>query len=199
LKPGAILCNLPPARFERISQREQMPMPSLLYQATVPVFEQTLASLVGILEKGAAYAAAHKIDPETLLRARLRPDMLPFVRQTQIVCDGAKNMTARLAGLEPPRFEDNEASFDDIKARIKKTRDFVRGVAPRDIEAGESREIVFPLGPNKMKMRGPEYIFHFALPNYYFHLTTAYDILRYNGVDLGKRDYLGAVPGMSPA
>jgi uncharacterized protein len=174
-------------------------MSTLLYQATIPVFEQTLASLDAIVDKAAAYAAAHKIEPNVLLEARLRPDMLPFVRQTQIVCDGAKNMAARLAGLEPPRFEDNEASFDEIKARIKKTRDFVRGVESRDIEAGENREIVFPLGPNKKKMKGADYIFHFALPNYYFHLTTAYDILRHNGVDLGKRDFLGAVPGVSPA
>lgn len=174
-------------------------MATLLYNATVPVFEQTLASLDGIVDKAAAYAAARKIEPEALLAARLRPDMLPFVRQTQIVCDGAKNMTARLAGIEPPRFEDNEASFDDIKARIKKTRDYLRSLEARAIEAGENREIVFPLGSNKMKMKGSDYIFHFALPNYYFHLTTAYDILRHNGVDLGKRDFLGAVPGISPA
>jgi hypothetical protein len=133
------------------------------------------------------------------LAARLRPDMFSFVRQTQIVCDNAKNMTARLAGAEPPKFEDNEASFDEIKARIKKTLDYIATVKLHDIEAGEDREIVFPLGPNKMKMKGPDYIFHFALPNFYFHLTTAYDILRHNGVDLGKRDFLGAVQGISPA
>ena len=174
-------------------------MPTLLYQATVPVFEQTLNALDGIIDKASAHAAAHKIDPGVLLAARLRPDMLPFVRQTQIVCDGAKNMAARLAGLEPPKFSDDEASFDDIKARIKKTRDYIRGVDSRDIDDAESREIVFPLGPNRMKMKGSDYVFHFALLNYYFHLTTAYDILRYNGVDLGKRDFLGAVPGISPA
>ena len=174
-------------------------MPTLLYQATILVFEQTLNALDGIIDKASAYAAAHKIDPGVLLAARLRPDMLPFVRQTQIVCDGAKNMAARLAGVEPPKFEDDEASFDDIKARIKKTRDYVRGVNSRDIDAGENREIVFPLGPNKMKMKGADYVFHFALLNYYFHLTTAYDILRHNGVDLGKRDFLGAVSGISPA
>jgi uncharacterized protein len=174
-------------------------MPSLLYQATIPVFEQTLAALDAFIDKASAYAAAHKIEPSVLLAARLRPDMLPFVRQTQIVCDGAKNMTARVAGVEPPRFEDNEASFDDIKARIKKTRDYLRTVNSGDIDAGENREIVFPLGPNKMRMKGADYVFHFALLNYYFHLTTAYDILRYCGVDIGKRDFLGAVPGISPA
>ncbi len=174
-------------------------MSTLLYQATIPVFEQTLGALDAIVDKASAYAAAHKIDPAVLLAARLRPDMLPFVRQTQIVCDNAKNMTARLAGAEPPKFEDNEASFDEIKARIKQTLDYIATVNAHDIEAGEDREIVFPLGPNKMKMKGPDYVFHFALPNFYFHLTTAYDILRHNGVDLGKRDFLGAVPGISPA
>ncbi len=174
-------------------------MPTLLYQATVPVFEQTLNALDGIIDKASAYAAAHKIDPGVFLAARLRPDMLPFVRQTQIVCDGAKNMAARLAGVEPPKFEDNEASFDDIKARIKKTLEYIRGLDSREIGGAENREIVFPLGPNKMKMKGADYVLHFALLNYYFHFTTAYDILRYNGVDLGKRDFLGAVPGISPA
>ena len=174
-------------------------MTSLLYQATVPVFEQTLGALDAILDKAGAYAADRKVDPAVLLASRLRPDMLPFVRQIQIVCDGAKNMAARLAGVEAPRFEDNEASFDDIKARIKRTLDFVRSIAPGDIGAGEDREIVFPLGPNKMKMKGADYIFHFALPNFYFHFTTAYAILRHNGIEIGKRDFLGAVVGISPA
>jgi uncharacterized protein len=174
-------------------------MSNLLYQATVPVFEQNLGALDGIIDKAIAHAEARKIDPAVLLGCRLRPDMLPFVRQTQIVCDGAKNMTGRLAGAEIPKFEDNEASFEDIKARIKKTLAFIKGVSPSDIEAGESREITFPLGPNKMKMKGADYVFHFALPNYYFHLTTAYGILRHNGLDIGKRDFLGAVVGISPA
>lgn len=174
-------------------------MPTLLYQATVPLFEQTLAALDGILDKAGAHAAAHKIDPGVLMAARLRPDMLPFIRQTQIVCDGAKNMAARLAGVEAPKFADEEVSFDDLKARIKKTRDYIRGIAPGDIDAGANRQIVFPLGPNKMKMNGADYVFQFALLNYLFHFTTAYDILRHNGVDVGKRDFLGAVSGMSPA
>jgi hypothetical protein len=174
-------------------------MSTLLYKATVPVFVQTLGALDAIVDKAAAHAAAHKIDPAVLLASRLRPDMLPFVRQTQIVCDNAKNMTGRLAGADIPKYEDNEASFDDIKARIKKTLDFINSVSPQDVEAGESREIVFPVGPNKMKMNGADYIFHFALPNFYFHLTTAYGILRYNGVDIGKRDFLGAIVGIAAA
>jgi hypothetical protein len=108
-------------------------------------------------------------------------------------------MTARLAGVEPPRFEDNEASFDEIKARIKKTLAYIATVDANAIESGADREIVFPLGPNKMKMKGADYIFHFALPNFYFHLTTAYAILRHNGLEIGKRDFLGAVVGVSPA
>ena len=174
-------------------------MSTLLYQATVPVFVQTLGALDAILDKAAAYAEAHKVDPAVLLASRLRPDMLPFVRQAQILCDNAKNIVGRLAGGEIPKFEDNEASFADIKARIKKTLDYIGGVKSGDIEAGESREIIFPLGPNKMKMKGADYVFHFALPNFYFHLTTAYGILRHNGVDIGKRDFLGAVVGISPA
>jgi uncharacterized protein len=174
-------------------------MPTLLNQATVPVFVQVLSALDAILDKASAYATAHKIDPSVLLASRLRPDMLPLVRQTQIVCDGAKNMAARLAGAEPPKFEDNEATFDEVKARIKKTIDYLRTVSEHDIDSGQNREIVFPIGPNKMKMKGADYIFHFALPNFYFHLTTAYGILRHNGVDIGKRDFLGAVVGVSPA
>ena len=170
-------------------------MSSLLYQATVPVFVQTLGALDAIIDK----AAAHKIDPAVLLASRLRPDMLPLVRQCQIVCDNAKNMTGRLAGAEIPRYEDTEASFGEIKARIAKALAFIDGVNPADIAAGENREIVFPIGPNKMKMKGADYIFHFALPNFYFHLTTAYGILRHNGVDIGKRDFLGAVVGIAPA
>jgi hypothetical protein len=117
-------------------------MSSLLYQSTVPVFEQTLGALDAILDKASAYATAHKIDPAVLLASRLRADMLPLVRQTQIVCDGAKNMSARLAGAEPPRFEDNEATFDEMKARIKKTLDYIRSVSASDIDAGQNR--LFP-------------------------------------------------------
>ena len=130
---------------------------------------------------------------------RLRPDMLPFVRQVQIFCDNAKNTSSRLAGVEAPRMEDNEASLEELKARIEKTLDYIKSLDRAAVDHGAGREIVFPLGPNKMKMQGANYLLHFALPNYYFHLTTAYDLLRYAGVDIGKRDFLGAVPGISPA
>jgi uncharacterized protein len=170
-----------------------------LHTSTVPVFEQLLSALDVILDKAVAHAAARKIDPAVLLTTRLRPDMLPLVAQIQIACDNAKNITARLAGAQAPRFEDNEATFEEIKARIKKTLDYLRSVSAEDVNAGADREIVFPLGPNKMKMRGVNYVFHFALPNFFFHLTTAYDILRYGGVEIGKRDYMGAVQGIGPA
>jgi uncharacterized protein len=170
-----------------------------LYQSSVPVFERCLTAFVGVLDKAAAHAAAHKVDPAVYLATRLRPDMLAFARQVQIFCDNAKNASARLAAVEPPKFEDNEASFDELKARINKTLDFLETLKSGEIDGAADREIVFPVGPNKMKMKAGEYLLHFSLPNFYFHLTTAYDLLRFNGVDIGKRDYLGAIPGIAPA
>ncbi|HLW91316.1 MAG TPA: DUF1993 domain-containing protein [Roseiarcus sp.] len=170
-----------------------------IYEATIPVFEQLLGSLSAIIDKAKAHAEGRKIDASALTTARLRPDMFPFARQVQATCDWAKNLGARLAGAEPPKFEDHETSFDELKARIAKTLDYLRGLKRQDIDAGETREVVFPLGPNKMKMKGADYAFHLALPNFYFHLTTAYGILRHNGVELGKRDFMGATPGISPA
>jgi hypothetical protein len=166
-----------------------------LYQSSVPVFERSLNAFSAILDKAAAHATACKFDPAIYVTMRLRPDMLAFPRQAQIFCDHAKNGSARLAGVEAPRFEDNEASLDELKARIKKTLDVLAGLDPKAIDAGAEREIVFPAGPNKVKMIGANYLLHYALPNFYFHLTTAYDILRYAGVPVGKRDFLGAVPG----
>lgn len=168
-----------------------------LHQSSVPVFERSLNAFSAILDKAAAHAAACKFDPSIYLTMRLRPDMFAFVRQTQVFCDHAKNASARLAGVEAPKFDDNEASLEDIKARIRKTLDVLAGLDAKAVDAGGEREIVFPLGPNKAKMLGANYLTHFALPNFYFHLTTAYDILRYAGVPLGKRDFLGAVPGFS--
>jgi hypothetical protein len=170
-----------------------------IYDATIPVFEQLLGALSAIIDKAKAHAEARKIDPSALTGARLRPDMLPLVKQVQIACDWAKNIGGRLAGAEPPKFEDNETSFDELKARIAKTLDYVRGLKRADIDAGAERTIVFPLGPNKMKMKGADYAFHLALPNFYFHVTTAYGILRHSGIEIGKRDFMGATPGISPA
>jgi hypothetical protein len=181
------------------AERGNDPMPLSVHQSSVAVFQVELNAFSAILDKAAAYAEARKFDPAVYMTMRLRPDMLPFAQQVMIFCDNAKNVPSRLAGVQAPVFEDNETTLDQLKARIKKTLDYVGTLDVAAIEAGADREIVFPLGPNKMKMRGPDYLLHFALPNYYFHLTTAYAILRYAGVDIGKRDFHGAVPGIAPA
>ena len=163
--------------------------------AALPTFEIGLNALSGLLDKAEAYAQAKKFDPSVLLTARLYPDMFTFTRQVQIVCDQAKNGGARLAGMEPPKFEDNEATIADLKARVAKTLAFVKTLDAKAIDGAGDREVTFPMGPtNKGNMKGADYLNHFVLPNFYFHLTTAYDILRHNGVELGKRDYLGAIP-----
>ena len=166
-----------------------------LSQAAVPVFEIGLTALSGVLDKAAAFAAAKKIDPAVLAQWRLAPDMFPLTRQVQIACDQAKNGSARLAGVEPPKFEDNETTIDQLKVRIAKTIDFVKSVEAKALDGAVDREITFPLGPtNKGHMKGDDYLTHFVLPNFYFHLTAAYAILRHCGVEVGKRDFLGAIP-----
>jgi hypothetical protein len=164
-------------------------------QASLPVFEIALTALSGVLDKGAAFAATKKIEPSVLLQGRLAPDMFPLVRQVQIASDQVKNGAARLAGVEPPRYEDKESTFDELKTRIANTLAYVKGLDAKAIDAAADREITFPLGPsNKGHMKGDEYLTHFVLPNLYFHATTAYAILRHAGVDIGKRDFLGAIP-----
>jgi hypothetical protein len=170
-----------------------------VHQTSVVTYTVTLNALSKILDKAQAHAEAKKFDPAVYLGMRLRPDMLAFARQVQIATDHAKNSCFRLAGVEAPRFEDSEATIAELKARLEKTVAAIAGLDAAALEAGAAREIVFPVGPNKIKMRGDNYLLHFALPNYYFHLTTAYDILRYSGVEIGKRDFLGAVPGFAPA
>jgi hypothetical protein len=163
--------------------------------ASIPVFETGLNALLAILNKAEAHAEAKKIDPTVLLNARLFPDMFAFTRQVQVACDQAKNGGARLAGVEPPRFEDNEKTLVEVKARITKTVAYVKTLDASKIDAAADREITFPLGPNnKGHMKGADYLNHFVLPNFYFHLTTAYDILRHSGVEIGKLDFLGAIP-----
>ena len=162
--------------------------------ASIPVFEIGLKALSGILDKAEAHAEAKTIDPTVLLNARL-PDMFAFTRQVQSACDQAKNGCARLASIDPPKYEDNEKTIVELKARIAKTIAFVKTLDAKKIDASADREITFPLGPNnKGHMKGADYLNHFALPNFYFHLTTAYDILRHCGVEIGKRDFLGAIP-----
>ncbi len=164
-------------------------------QSSLPTFEIGLNALSAILDKAAAFAAARKIDDADLLQSRLAPDMFPLVRQAQTATDFAKNGSARLAGVEAPRFEDDETTIDQLKARIRKTLDYLKRLDPKQIDASADREITFPLGrTEKGHMQGEDYLNHFLLPNFYFHLTAAYAILRHCGVDIRKRDFLGAIP-----
>jgi hypothetical protein len=169
-------------------------MPFTMSQASLPVFEIGLNALSGVLDKAAAHIAAKKIEPTVLLGWRLSPDMFALGRQVQVACDQAKNGSARLAGSEPPKFEDNETTLDQLKERIAKTVAFLKTLDAKAIDASADREITFPLGPNKGQMKGGDYLNHFVLPNFYFHLTAAYACARACGVDVGKRDFLGAIP-----
>jgi uncharacterized protein len=167
-------------------------MPLSMYEASVPAFLQMLGALSGILDKAAAHAAARKIDPAVLLDARLYPDMLPMKRQVQIAADFAKGTAGRLAGVELPKYEDTEASFEELKTRIEKTVAFVRSLDRRAIDGTEEKEITLTVGGQPRTFKGQPYLVNFALPNFYFHVTTAYAILRHNGVEIGKRDFMGA-------
>jgi hypothetical protein len=162
-----------------------------MYQASAPRFLNSLRNLSAILDKAMAYAEAKKIDPAALTTARLYPDMFPLTRQVQTACDNAKGAVARLAGVEVPRHEDTEQTFEELKARIAKTIAFIETVTPSQIDGSEDKEISLKLGPREVQWKGMQYLLGFALPNFYFHVTTAYDILRHNGVELGKRDYIG--------
>ena len=164
-----------------------------LYQASVPVFVRMFGNLSAILDKAAAYAEARKIDPAVLLNARLAPDMHPLTRQIQIASDAVKGCAARLAGVEVPSFADSESSFAELQARIAKTLEFVYSLTPAQIDSGEGREVVLKFPGAELKFKGEDYLLHFVLPNFYFHITTAYAILRHNGLDIGKMDYLGRV------
>ncbi|MFO1038934.1 MAG: DUF1993 domain-containing protein [Geminicoccaceae bacterium] len=168
-----------------------------MYQASVPAFRQGLTALSAILDKTAAECAERKFDPAVLLADRLAPDMFPFTRQVQLTCDFAKNTVSRLAGREPQKIEDKETTLDDLKARIARTLEIVDGIPASEIDGSEDRSIVLSIGPNTMTFTGQSYLLHFGLPNFYFHATTAYAILRHNGLQVGKRDFLGSIPGMS--
>ena len=162
-----------------------------MYQASAPRFVNMLNNLSAILDKAQAHTEAKKIDPTVLTSFRLYPDMLPMSRQVQIATDTAKGAVARLAGAEIPKYEDTEQTFADLKARIAKTIDFINTFKPAQIDGTEDKEVVLKLGGKDTSFRGLQYLFGFAHPNFYFHVTTAYDILRHNGVEIGKRDYLG--------
>jgi hypothetical protein len=170
-------------------------MPFTMSQALLPSLTIGLEALSKVLDKGAAFAAARKFDPALLLGMRLAPDMFALTRQVQVATDLAKNGTARLAGVEPPRFEDNETTIDQLKDRIARAVTFIKSVDTKEIDAAAERELTFPLGPvNKGQMIGADYLNHFVLSNFYFHCTAAYAILRHAGVEVGKMDYLGAIP-----
>jgi hypothetical protein len=162
-----------------------------MYTASVPVFQHMLRNLSHILDKADANAQARKFDPAVLMTARLAPDMLPFTRQVLIACDAAKNGVARISGVEAPKFEDNEASIAELKARIQKTLDYLATVPASAVDGTEDKEVTFPVGRDKTRtMTAQAYLLTWTLPNFFFHVTTAYAILRHNGVDLGKTDYL---------
>jgi hypothetical protein len=164
-------------------------------KASAPALEMGLNALSGVLDKAQAFATAKKVDPSVLLTWRLAPDMFALTRQVQVASDLAKNGMARLAGVEPPRYEDNETTIDQLKARLAKTVAFIKSLDTGKIDGAGDREITFPLGPNnKGHMKGDDYLNHFVLPNVYFHLTAAYAILRHCGVEIGKQDFLGAIP-----
>ncbi|WP_372523388.1 DUF1993 family protein [Sulfuricaulis sp.] len=163
-----------------------------MYQASVPSFIRMLTNLAGVLAKGAAHAEAKKIDPAVLVNGRLFPDMFPLARQVMIVTDNAKGGAARLAGLEPPKYEDNESSFPELMARIDKTVAYLKTFTPGQVDGSEERTITLKLGKETMTFQGMPYLLNLVLPNIYFHSVTAYNILRHNGVDVGKKDYLGS-------
>jgi hypothetical protein len=167
-----------------------------MYQASVPVFVQQLEAMSAVLDKAEAHAAARKIDPAVLLSARLFPDMFPLVRQVQIACDFAKGASARLAGVEVPAWEDNERSFAELKTRIRRTIEFIGMLKPAQIDGSERRTVTVKIAGKPVTFEGQPYLVNFVLPNFYFHATVAYAILRHNGVELGKRDFVGKVPGL---
>ena len=167
-------------------------MTSAIYTASIPVFKQMLGGLSGVLAKADAHVAAKKIDPNALLQARLFPDMFTLLRQVQVATDFAKSVSARLAGVDVPKLDDNEQTFADLQARITTVLTFIEGLDVALFEEAATREIVTQAGtPKEKRFTGASYIFNYGLPHFFFHTTTAYNILRHNGVEVGKKDYIG--------
>lgn len=163
-----------------------------IYTASIPVFSQLLGGLQGVLQKAEAYAEAKKIEPNVFLQARLAPDMFNLTRQVQIACDFAKSVSSRLAGVEVPDYQDTEASFSDLYTRISSTIAFIESLKEDQFSGSESREIILRPGtPKEKKLMADAYLLSYGLPQFFFHVTTAYGILRHQGVDLGKRDFMG--------
>lgn len=165
-----------------------------MYQASVPVFIHSLNNLSGILKKAEAHAAAKKIDPAVLVSARLYPDMFPFTRQIQLASDAAKGCAARLAGQEPPSFPDNEQTLPELQARLDKTVVFLQTLKATQVDGSEDRAIELKMRDRTLQLKGQAYLLGFSMPNFFFHVTTAYAILRHNGVEIGKKDFLGPSP-----
>jgi len=164
-----------------------------MYQASVPTFIHGLTSLVTLLEKATAYAEAKKFDPTILVNSRLFPDMLPLAAQIRIATDGVKGAAARLSGQEPPVYEDNEQTMPELIARLQKTIAYLKTFTPEQIDGSEERKITLKIGGHALGFSGIDYLLTFVKPNFYFHVTTAYNILRHNGVEIGKGDYLGKI------
>jgi hypothetical protein len=165
-----------------------------MHSASVPVFTRLLENLLVWLDKAEAHATAKKFDAGVLLGMRLAPDMLPLTKQIQIACDSAKFCIARLAGVEAPTFDDSETSIAELRERIRSTVAFMRSVSAAQVDGSEDKDVVIPRRDGPMTMKGEVYLKHYATPNFYFHMTTAYALLRHNGVELGKSDFLGAPP-----
>jgi len=162
-----------------------------MYQASAPRFVNILRNLSAILDKAEAHCTAKKIDPSALTTYRFYPDMFPFTRQVQIACDSAKGAVARLAGVDIPKHEDTEQTFAELKARIAKTIDFIESVSAGKIDGSEEKEVVLQMRSGERRFKGMQYLLGHAYPNFYFHVTTAYNILRHNGVEIGKADFIG--------
>ena len=181
-------CNI---RAPFLFTLHRIPMTISMYQASVPRFANVLGNLSNILDKAQAHVDAKKLDAATLTNFRLFPDMFPLARQVQIACDTAKGLVARLAGVEIPAYEDNEVTIADLKARIAKTIAFMQSIPAEKIDGTEDKDIVTKRGDKETHYKGMQFLLGHAVPNVYFHVTTAYNILRHNGVEIGKRDYLG--------
>ena len=164
-----------------------------LYDVSIPVFTLSLNNLSAILDKAESHAEAKNVDPKVIPQARLIVDMLPLSSQIQIACDTAKGAAARLAGVEVPKHQDTEATLTELKARVAKTLDFIKTIKPEQLRGAETREVVLQFPQSTLKFNGLNYLTNFALPNFFFHVTMAYALLRKNGVDLGKRDFLGPI------
>jgi hypothetical protein len=162
-----------------------------MHAMSYDVFKKALTQLLHLMDKGVANAKARSFDPNVFVGLRLAPDMLPFSKQIQLTSDFAKNSMARLAGIEAPKFEDNETTFDELVARVKKTLEYIGTVPAAAVDGSEDRDIKIPLRDRTVEFKGLAFLQNWALPNFFFHHVTAYNILRHNGVDIGKRDFLG--------